>query len=250
MSPWSRVPAPAERRRKVLVVEDDPHIAHVIGTNLRDHNCDVAMASSGPDALAHVESHEVELIVLDVMLPGLDGFAVCEQIRRRSDYLPVLMLTARTAELDRVLGLELGADDYLSKPFGVRELVARVNALFRRSDALKSPASRAAAPVVATRSFAIDAAEHTVLLNGRPVDLTGKEFDLLLEFARNPGRAYTRSQLLDLVWGYGHQMYGHTVNSHINRLRAKIEVDAARPQYVQTVRGVGYRFVDTIEGEA
>ena len=157
------------------------------------------------------------------------------------------MLTARTAELDRLLGLALGADDYLAKPFGVRELLARVKALFRRADALTSPSARAAPPVVATRSFAIDVQRHTVLLNGRPVELTGKEFDLLLEFARNPGRAYTRSQLLDLVWGYGHQMYGHTVNSHINRLRAKIEVDAARPQYVQTVRGVGYRFVDTDE---
>jgi DNA-binding response OmpR family regulator len=225
----SRIPAAPERRRKVLVVEDDPHIAHVIGINLRDQHYDVAVAASGPDALAHVESHDVELVVLDVMLPGLDGFAVCEQIRRRSDYIPVLMLTARTTELDRILGLELGADDYLAKPFGVRELIARVKALFRRADALTSATARAAPALVTTRSFVIDVALHTVLLTGRPVELTGKEFDLLLEFARNPGRPYTRSELLDLVCGYGHQMYGHTVNSHINRLRAKIETDAARP---------------------
>ena len=152
------------------------------------------------------------------------------------------MLTAKSTELDRVLGLEVGADDYLTKPFSVRELLARVKALFRRMEALGSQVSPGAQTTIQAGDLAIDVEKRTVTCRGWSVDLTAKEFDLLLQFARHPGRVYTRAQLLDLVWGYAHEGYEHTVNSHINRLRAKIESDPARPQYILTVWGIGYKF--------
>jgi DNA-binding response OmpR family regulator len=175
------------------------------------------------------------------MLPGMDGLDVCRRLRARTMYTPIMMLTAKAAEVDRVLGLELGADDYLTKPFSIRELVARVKALFRRIEHLQAPASHGADESLEFGDLEIDVGNRDVRLSGSQVNLTSKEFDLLLHFLRNPGRVYTRLQLLDTVWGYGYDGYEHNVNCHINRLRAKIEKDQARPQIILTVRGVGYK---------
>jgi DNA-binding response OmpR family regulator len=184
------------------------------------------------------------------MLPGMDGMDVCRSMRSEKNYTPVLMLTAKTSELDRVLGLEVGADDYLTKPFSVPELVARVNAILRRSDQYQSSANVDDDEALQFGKLSVDPAKRQVLLGENSVELTAKEFDLLWHFACNPGRVYTRAQLLDRVWGYGHDGYEHTVNSHINRLRAKIEIDPASPRYITTVWGVGYKFsADTPQGD-
>jgi DNA-binding response OmpR family regulator len=188
-----------------------------------------------------------DLVILDLMLPGMDGLEICRRLRARSNYVPILMLTAKSTELDRVVGLEIGADDYLTKPFSIRELQARVKALFRRLDAMSQRADPGDNGVVRLERLEIDSGKRSVTLDGRTVALTAKEFDLLLQFARHPGRVYTRTQLLDLVWGYSYDGYEHTVNSHINRLRAKMEDNPAKPRYILTVWGVGYKFADTRE---
>jgi DNA-binding response OmpR family regulator len=159
------------------------------------------------------------------------------------------MLTARSSEVDRVLGLEVGADDYLTKPFSIRELLARVKALFRRIDALKSSPVASSGQIIQRGSLIIDSEKRKVTLYGKAIELTAKEFDLLVQFAKHPGRVYSRSQLLDLVWGYGHDGYEHTVNSHINRLRAKIEENPAKPLYILTVWGIGYQFAEANDGK-
>lgn len=230
--------------RRILVVEDDPEIAQLVALHLRDLGCEVEPVPDGRTALSRLSSGSWDLVVLDLMLPDLDGLEVCKAIRARGDYLPVLMLTARTSELDRVLGLELGADDYLTKPFSVRELVARVKALFRRVDALGRPRRPEPGEAVEAFGLVLDPEKRRVTVRGRTVHLTAKEFDLLHLLARHPGRVYSRAQLLDRVWGYGHDGYEHTVNAHINRLRAKLEEDPTHPRYVLTVWGVGYKFPD------
>ncbi len=181
------------------------------------------------------------------MLPGLEGLEITRRIRESSRYTPILMLTAKSSEIDRVVGLEVGADDYLTKPFSIRELLARVKALFRRVEAVTAAARTEDEKEIRYRGLAIDVRKRRVELEGSEVELTAKEFDLLVHFARHPGRVYTRSELLDRVWGYAHDSYQHTVNSHINRLRAKIEKDPAHPEYVLTVWGVGYKFNDSAE---
>ncbi|MCI0590371.1 MAG: response regulator transcription factor, partial [Gammaproteobacteria bacterium] len=204
-------------------------------------NCNVTVAHSGAAGFSLAQSKHFDLIILDLMLPELDGLEICRRLRGQEHYTPILMLTAKTTELDRVLGLELGADDYLTKPFSVLELVARVKAIFRRMHALSS--RDAAEPeTIKVRDLIIDTGSRSVTLNGKSLTLTAKEFDLLAYFAGHPERVFSRSQLLDAVWGHGHGGYEHTVNSHINRLRAKIEVDTADPQYIVTVWGVGYKF--------
>jgi DNA-binding response OmpR family regulator len=172
----------------------------------------------------------------------MDGLDVCRTLRSKSIYVPVLMLTARTTELDRVLGLEVGADDYLTKPFSIPELVARVNAMLRRADQYQPSPAEHTSNSLAFGELSLDPDRRLVQINENRIELTAKEFDLLWKFATNPGRVFSRSQLLDSVWGYGHAGYEHTVNSHINRLRAKIEEDPAKPRYVITVWGVGYKF--------
>ncbi len=227
--------------RRILVVEDDAEIASLVRLHLVDVGYEVRVASTGNEALTVGLADAWDLIVLDLMLPGVDGLEVCQRLRAASRASPILMLTARSSEVDRVLGLELGADDYLTKPFSVRELVARVKAIFRRIDAAAArDLAREQVLTVGNLSIAVDRRE--VLCGDRPVSLTAREFDLLLHFARHPGRVYTRAELLDHVWGYGHEGYEHTVNSHINRLRAKIEVEPAAPAYILTVWGVGYKF--------
>jgi two-component system OmpR family response regulator len=227
--------------RNVLVIEDQQDIAHLVRLHLEDLPCKVELAFDGPSGLAASEKKSFDLVVLDLMLPGMDGLEVCKRIRARSVYTPIMMLTAKAAELDRVLGLELGADDYLTKPFSIRELVARAKALFRRIEHLESVAATQTEEAIECGDLLVDIAKRDVRLSGTPVSLTSKEFDLLLHFLRNPGRVYSRLQLLDAVWGYGYDGYEHNVNCHINRLRAKIEKDQARPQIILTVRGVGYK---------
>jgi DNA-binding response OmpR family regulator len=230
--------------RRILVVEDDRDIAHLVELHLQDLGADVTVTHDGGVALEAALNRAFDLVILDLMLPGIDGLEICRRLRARSNYTPILMLTARSADVDRIVGLEIGADDYLTKPFNIRELIARVKALLRRVDALSKPEAADAPPVLDFGALVIDVVKRKVTLNGDSIELTAKEFDLLLQFARNPGRVYTRAQLLDLVWGYGHDGYEHTVNSHINRLRNKLEKDSARPAYILTVWGVGYKFAD------
>ncbi|HXK54155.1 MAG TPA: response regulator transcription factor, partial [Hyphomicrobiales bacterium] len=174
-----------------------------------------------------------------------DGLSICREIRSTGDYVPILILTAKSSELDRVLGLEIGADDYLTKPFSISELMARIKALLRRVEALAQKADKAQArTIIEHGGLKLDAARHTVSIDGRAVDLTAREFELLHHFASHPGQVFSRAQLLDQVWGYNHDGYEHTVNTHINRLRSKIEADPASPRHILTVRGVGYKFAD------
>src|SRR6059036_564492 len=228
--------------RRILVVEDDRDIAHLVELHLQDLGADVTIAHDGGVALELALRRSFDLVILDLMLPGIDGLEICRRLRARSNYTPILMLTARSADVDRIVGLEIGADDYLTKPFNIRELIARVKALLRRVDALSKPEAADAPAILDFGELVIDVEKRKVTLRGEPIDLTAKEFDLLLLFARNPGRVYTRAQLLDLVWGYGHDGYEHTVNSHINRLRSKIESDHANPEWILSVWGVGYKF--------
>jgi DNA-binding response OmpR family regulator len=242
--PTQRSSPPAATTHRVLVAEDDRDIAHLIALHLRDMPCEVDVVHDGASALDRALAQSYDAFVLDIMMPSLDGLTVCQTIRRMQIYTPVLILTARSTETDRVAGLDLGADDYLTKPFSAPELVARVRALFRRAEAYGSRQPASQEIVLSIDDLTIDVGRRKVTLNGGPVPLTAKEFDLLLCFAEHPGRVFTRSQLLDLVWGYSHDGYGHTVNSHINRLRGKIERDPAAPRFVRTVWGVGYQFRD------
>jgi DNA-binding response OmpR family regulator len=234
----------ANKPRRVLVVEDDRDIAELVRLHLADLGCEVELAHDGAAGLARAQAQRFDLVILDVMLPGMDGLDICKRLRAGADYLPILMTTSKASELDRVLGLELGADDYLTKPFSVGELMARVKALFRRVDAMAASAAKPRPATLDAGELSIDLDRRVVTLAGRPVELTAKEFDLLAHFAANPGRVFNRAQLLDKVWGYSNIGYEHTVNSHINRLRAKIEQDPAKPRYVLTVWSVGYKFAE------
>ncbi len=234
--------------RSILIIEDDKDIAQLVELHLRDAGYEVSLAYDGSTGLRQALSKHYDMIILDLMLPGVDGLEICRSMRAASAYTLILMLTAKSAELDRVLGLEIGADDYMTKPFSIRELLSRVKALFRRMEALKSKTPGESRQVVRTDDLEIDVEKRNVTRTGKSISLTAKEFDLLLQFARNPGRVYTRTELLNLVWGYGYEGYEHTVNSHINRLRAKIEENPARPRYILSIRGVGYKFADRDKG--
>ncbi|MBX2857523.1 MAG: response regulator transcription factor [Cellvibrionaceae bacterium] len=230
---------------RILVVEDQEDIGALIVLNLQSLDFKVHHAKTGNEGLMQARSGDYDLIVLDIMLPGIDGLEICKTLRQESNYSPILMLTARKSEADRVVGLEVGADDYLTKPFSVRELQARVKALLRRA-AFFIPATDQDKPedIIAVGPLRIDKEKRRVSMNAKEVQLTAKEFDLLLYLAIYPGKVFTREQLLNAVWGYQHNGYEHTVNSHINRLRSKIESDPAHPEYVITVWGVGYKFYD------
>ncbi|MCY4348608.1 MAG: response regulator transcription factor [Thiotrichales bacterium] len=231
--------------RRALIVEDNREIAALVSLHLRDVQCEADVAHDGKRGLELVSSRRYDLVVLDLMLPEMDGLALCREIRTRPGYVPILMLTAKSSELDRVLGLEMGADDYLVKPFSVRELQARVRALFRRVEALTVPAG--ADEAIERGALRIETDKRRVSIDGAEVSLTAREFDLLLHFARHPGQVFNRPRLLDQIWGYNHEGYEHTVNSHINRLRAKIERDPSSPRYILTVWGVGYKFSDRLD---
>ncbi|MBN2008981.1 response regulator transcription factor [candidate division KSB1 bacterium] len=237
-----------KKSKTVLLVEDDPSIVDLLKIHLKDLDFLVDHSNDGSIGLRKALENNYDLIILDIMLPGLDGLEICKGIRNKNKLTPILMLTAKSEELDKVLGLELGADDYLTKPFSVRELIARIKALFRR---MEIESKKNAVPIENSSlifdDLVIDIAKRKVVLGGRTLDLTAKEFDLLALFAQNPGKAYNRQQLLDHIWGYQFDGYDHTVNSHINRLRNKIEQDANNPKFIKTVWGVGYRFIDEEE---
>ncbi|MEO8016064.1 MAG: response regulator transcription factor, partial [Polaromonas sp.] len=211
--------------------------------NLRNAGYQVTAVADGLAALASQAEQAFDVLLLDLMMPGMDGLEVCKTLRARGRNTPILMLTAKSTELDRVLGLELGADDYLTKPFSLAELLARVKALLRRAELLLAAQTAAKAQSGALRNGELEIlpAKRQVSLKGKLLDFTALEFELLLHFAQHPGHVFSRNQLLSAVWGYSHDGYEHTVTTHINRLRAKLELDPMRPQLILTVRGAGYK---------
>ncbi len=227
--------------RSVLVIEDEHHIAQLLKLHLVEHCDEVAIVTSGHEGLRAAKKHDWGLIILDLSLPGMDGLEICRRLRAMERYTPILMLTARGSEHERVRGLRMGADDYVAKPFSLQELLARVHAIFRRCAVLQNGHPTEPNGIERYKNLCIDLDKRSVNLKGEQIALTAREFDLLVHFVRHPERVYTRAQLLDQVWGHGHQGYEHTVNSHINRLRAKIEKDPSSPEYITTVWGVGYR---------
>jgi phosphate regulon transcriptional regulator PhoB len=228
--------------KKILLVEDEYDLTKLLKYNLEKEGFRVNATTDGSLALAEVRRDEPDLVILDLMLPGLDGLEICRQLRRIDKYasLPILMLTARSEEADRVVGLELGADDYVTKPFSMRELVARVRALLRRHESLYS--NRA---TVQRGSLIIDPTAHSVRVEGEAVELSALEFRLLYHLASNPGIVFSRDQLLDRVWGNDRSVTPRSVDVYIRRVREKIEIEPQNPAYVQTVHGVGYRFSTT-----
>jgi DNA-binding response OmpR family regulator len=230
----------SESRAAVLVVEDQRSIAELLELHLGREGYEIEVARDGVEALGRFERRPFDLVILDWMLPRLDGLEVCKRLRAQST-VPVLMLTARDEELDKVLGLEMGADDYLTKPFGIRELLARVRALLRRAGAGHAGAPRPGAALEAG-ALRISEGARIATLGGEALELTPKEFDLLLFLAQNRGRVYSRVQLLDHVWGYSFEGYERTIDSHVQKLRKKIEADPRHPVYIKTAWGVGYRF--------
>ena len=228
-------------QKRVLIVEDDAHIADLLRMHLRDEGYLVTHASDGEQGLQRLLEGGWHALVLDLMLPGIDGLELCRRTRAMARYTPIIIISARSSEVHRILGLELGADDYLAKPFSILELVARVKALMRRTDAmaqdLKIDAGR-----IEVNGVIIDPLSREASVDTRRLDLTPREFDLLMFFVRHPGKVFSRMELLNQVWGYQHDGYEHTVNTHINRLRMKIESDPANPVRLLTVWGHGYKF--------
>ena len=234
----------AQELRRILVVEDDPDIASLIQLHLQTQFGEVVVANDGLTGFELAWQQEWSLVVLDLQLPGKDGLEICRDLRGRGIAVPVLMLTSRSGEMDRVLGLEMGADDYLLKPFSVIELIARIKAILRRiqTERQAAQASVRADELVSHRhQLVMNLRQHRASKAGRPLDLTAREFDLLSYFMQHPDDAFSRSHLLTRIWGQGQEGYEHTVNSHINRLRAKIEDDPSEPRIIVTVWGVGYR---------
>ena len=229
---------------RILVVEDDAELCALVAGRLGETGYEVDIATTGLEALARVEARVPDLVVLDIMLPELDGLEVCRRLRAAHPLLYIIMLTARTSEVDRVVGLEVGADDYVTKPFSLQELVARVRSALRR---LRLTSEQAAhqdddESVLTYDDLTIDPVRREVRRHGDLLHLTVREFDLLLFLARHPDRPFTRMQLLDKVWDIQYEGYDRTVDSHVQRLRAKIEDDAGNPRYIRTVWGVGYKF--------
>ncbi len=229
--------------KKILIIEDDENIVELLEIHLKNIHCETTKAHTGKNGLMYALKHPFDLIILDVMLPDVDGIEICKKLRAESISSPILMLTARSEEIDKVIGLETGADDYLTKPFSIRELIARVKAILRREE-LNHTARSNTNKVISSGEITIEADKRKVTLRGTKIDLTPREFDLLYLFISNPGKSYSREALLNAVWGYDFNGYEHTVNSHISRLRAKIETDMLDPKYILTTWGVGYRFTE------
>jgi len=230
--------------KKVLVIEDDKSIADLLEIHLKDLNCEVTTIQDGEEGLKSATSNPFDLIVLDLMLPKVNGLEICKEVRKKDIYTPILMLTSKSEEMDKVLGLEVGADDYLTKPFSIREFIARAKAILRRVEAIQKEIGSDSD--ISVSELSIEASKRKVTLRGERIELTPKEFDLLHLLASHPGKTYTREQLLNILWGYQYNGYEHTVNSHINRLRSKIEPDISKPKYILTSWGVGYRFNEEI----
>jgi two-component system, OmpR family, alkaline phosphatase synthesis response regulator PhoP len=232
--------------KNVLIIEDDKNISNLLQIHLKDLNCTVDIKNNGREGFEQASHFEYDLIILDVMLPEMDGINICQRLRALENYTPILMLTAKSEEFDKVLGLESGADDYLTKPFGIREMIARVKGILRRNDRIVQATSVQNKNFIKYKGLEIDVEKRKVLLDNNRIELTPKEFDVLLLLATHPGKSFDRERLLSKVWGYDFQGYEHTVNSHINRLRAKIEKDLSNPQFILTTWGVGYRFNDDL----
>ncbi len=228
--------------KKLLIVEDDENIAELLQLHLREEGYEIVHAADGTLGLELLKQGGWDALILDLMLPGVDGLEICRHARTMTRYTPIVMISARSSETHRVLGLELGADDYLAKPFSMLELVARVKALFRRQEAMSQNLMQDAGTLTFER-LTIDPLARDVRLRQQPVELTPREFDLLWFFAKHPGKVFSRLNLLNQVWGYQHEGYEHTVNTHINRLRIKIEDNPAEPEFILTVWGKGYKFI-------
>ena len=229
--------------KHILIIEDDPEIIKLLEIHLNDLIYTTAKAMDGAKGLKMAIENNYDLIILDITLPSLNGIEVCKKIRAEKN-TPIIMLTAKSEEIDRVLGLEIGADDYITKPFSIRELLARIKAVMRRSNIPKS--EKKDSSVLSFEGITIDIDKRKVLVNNTKIELSPKEFELLVLMANNPGRNYSRTELLNIIWGYNFNGYEHTVNSHINRLRAKIESDMTNPYYILTTWGVGYKFNEEI----
>jgi two-component system, OmpR family, alkaline phosphatase synthesis response regulator PhoP len=235
---------PTERKISLLVVEDDENISSAISEYFSRAGYNVKTVEDGLMGVKTALDDPPDAVVLDLMLPKMDGLAVCRELREKANYLPILMLTAKDDVVDKVLGLEMGADDYITKPFSLRELEARIKSVLRRSRTpINADGSKDEAPIIRGR-LRIDPARREVTIGDRQVDLTPKEFDLLRLFAANPGRVFPRKYLLEKIWDYSYEGYDRTIDSHINRLRAKIEENPENPQMVLTVWGIGYKFSD------
>ena len=231
-----------------MIIEDDENIVELIDIHLKDIHCTTTKANDGESGINHALKNTFDLIILDISLPGIDGVEVCRILRAEKISTPVFMLTARSEEIDKIIGLETGADDYLTKPFSIREFIARVKAILRRTEINKN-AGDVSDDIIYFDDLTVDPGKRKVLLGKNKIDLTPKEFDLLYLFISNPGKSYSRENLLNIVWGYEFSGYEHTVNSHINRLRAKIEKDLAKPRYILTTWGIGYRFTDETKND-
>lgn len=229
--------------KKVLIIEDDAEIIHLLEIHLKDLGCEVIAAMQGTTGLRMAIEEDPDLIILDIMLPEMDGLEVCQKIRANSIQSPIMMLTAKSEEIDKVLGLEIGADDYLTKPFSIREFIARVKAIFRREKMSVEPKINSiGTKIMSFGNLQINLELRKVSINDNKIDLSPKEFELLALLSSNPGKSYDRSKLLNIIWGYDFKGYEHTVNSHINRLRSKIEPDMSNPIFILTTWGVGYKF--------
>lgn len=232
--------------KNILMIEDDVSIVELVDIHLKDIHCQTTKAYTGNEGLHYTSKVKYDLIILDIMLPDIDGIEICKQIRADKNFTPIMMLTARSEEIDKIIGLETGADDYLTKPFSIREFIARVKAIIRRTE-INTNSKSISEKIISCKQLSIDPQKRKVTLNENKIELTPKEFDLLYLFMNNPGKSYSRENLLNIVWGYEFSGYEHTVNSHINRLRTKIEDDLSNPKYILTTWGVGYRFTDEIK---
>lgn len=229
--------------KSILLVEDDPQITELLELHLNSSSFQIMSCTDGESALQKLETEHIDLVILDIMLPGINGMEVCKQMRKSKSELPIIMLTSKSDETDKVLALELGADDYITKPFGILELIARAKALLRRASLSEAPKTAIEKPT-RFKDLHIDGQLKKATMKGQRIDLTPKEFDLLLLLAQHPGKSFSRKQLLELVWGFSFQGYEHTVTAHINRLRIKIEPDINQPEYILTAWGIGYRFAE------
>ncbi len=231
-------------KKQILIVEDDEEISDLLEIHLLELGYKVIKSANGKRGLEIVKNGIMDFIILNVLLPGMNGLEICKEVRKMNNYIPIIFLSAQSEEIDKIIGLEIGADDYLTKPFSIRELLARIKAIFRRIESINQ--EEEVQNMIEYEELLIDAYKRKVTLRGERVELTPIEFDLLYLLASNPGRIYTRDLLLDRVWGYQYRGYEHTISSHINRLRSKIETNSSKPKYILTTWGLGYRFNDNI----
>lgn len=243
---WSELLKVFPNMKNILMIEDDENILELVDIHLKDIHCTTTKANNGTDGIKHALKKSFDLIILDINLPDISGIEICKKLRAEKIATPIMMLTARAEEIDKVIGLETGADDYLTKPFSIRELIARVKAILRRSD-LNKTVLETSNETIYCGELTVDFQKRKVLVGQTKIELTPKEFDLLYLFVTNPGKSYSRENLLNIVWGYEFNGYEHTVNSHINRLRSKIEKDLNKPEYILTTWGIGYRFNDELK---